>query len=151
MNSPTDAPTDMATATPADTAGNTANDQAKKQPPTFRIWYITPAAKTVIMRNTIGIRIADNAMGLTKELIPITHRCVDILHNVTEWPRTNEVLRAIYDWYQGENWSPNGEARPLIAGLQLEHTSMSVGDVIELCRDNRFWMVADYGFTEIER
>ena len=30
---------------------------------------------------------------------------------------------------QGENWSPNGEARPLIAQLDLSHTSMSIGDV----------------------
>ena len=29
---------------------------------------------------------------------------------------------------QGEIWSPNGEARPLIKKLGLGHTSMSVGD-----------------------
>ena len=31
---------------------------------------------------------------------------------------------------QGENWSPNGEARELIKSKGLQHTSMSVGDVI---------------------
>ncbi|MCK9231070.1 MAG: hypothetical protein RBS96_02605 [Dehalococcoidales bacterium] len=31
---------------------------------------------------------------------------------------------------QGENWSPNGEARPLILGKGLQHTSMSVGDAL---------------------
>ena len=31
---------------------------------------------------------------------------------------------------QGENWSPNGEARELLRALGLTHTSMSVGDVL---------------------
>jgi len=31
---------------------------------------------------------------------------------------------------QAENWSPNGEARPLIRSLGLRHTSMSIGDVV---------------------
>jgi hypothetical protein len=31
---------------------------------------------------------------------------------------------------QGEFWSPNGEARDLILGSGLCHTSMSVGDII---------------------
>jgi hypothetical protein len=35
------------------------------------------------------------------------------------------------DRFQGENWSPNGEARDLILAKGLRHTSMSVGDVIE--------------------
>jgi hypothetical protein len=40
---------------------------------------------------------------------------------------------------QGENWSPNGEARPLIQLLGLTHTSMSVGDVV--CdEDEEFWL-----------
>jgi hypothetical protein len=32
---------------------------------------------------------------------------------------------------QGEVWSPNGEARPLIQSLGLGHTSMSIGDVAQ--------------------
>jgi hypothetical protein len=36
-----------------------------------------------------------------------------------------------YQMMQGENWSPRGEARGLIAGLGLQHTSMSVGDIVE--------------------
>ena len=32
---------------------------------------------------------------------------------------------------QGEVWSPNGEAKPLIQSLGLGHTSMSVGDVAQ--------------------
>jgi hypothetical protein len=37
----------------------------------------------------------------------------------------------IFRKMQGENWSPNGEARSLISSKGLGHTSMSVGDVIE--------------------
>jgi hypothetical protein len=32
---------------------------------------------------------------------------------------------------QGEQWSPNGEARELIRSLGLSHASMSIGDVVE--------------------
>jgi hypothetical protein len=39
---------------------------------------------------------------------------------------------------QGEIWSPNGEARELIQSKGLRHTSMSVGDVIEL--DGSYWL-----------
>ncbi|MCL4296274.1 MAG: hypothetical protein KJ077_11120 [Anaerolineae bacterium] len=41
-----------------------------------------------------------------------------------------DSLDAAYHALQGENWSPNGEARELIAGLGLTHTSISVGDVL---------------------
>lgn len=37
----------------------------------------------------------------------------------------------IFDMMQGENWGPDKEAHSLIPSLGLDHTSMSVGDVIE--------------------
>jgi hypothetical protein len=37
----------------------------------------------------------------------------------------------VYRQMQAEVWSPNGEARRLIRRLQLGHTSMSVGDVLQ--------------------
>jgi hypothetical protein len=49
---------------------------------------------------------------------------------------------------QGENWSPNGEARPLIQSLGLSHTSMSVGDVV--CDDDEaFWVCDDFGWKRL--
>ena len=36
----------------------------------------------------------------------------------------------VFRQMQGEHWSPNGEARFGIESLGLQHTSMSVGDVI---------------------
>ncbi|HNS49858.1 MAG TPA: hypothetical protein PKO09_01615 [Anaerolineae bacterium] len=50
---------------------------------------------------------------------------------------------------QGENWSPHGEARPLIEMLDLTHTSMSVGDVL---RDEAgvYWECLDLGWRAVE-
>ena len=49
---------------------------------------------------------------------------------------------------QGENWSPHGEARPLIARLGVRHTSMSVGDLL-VDDEQRRWLVAPAGFIEV--
>ena len=50
---------------------------------------------------------------------------------------------------QGENWSPHGEARPLIERLGLTHTSMSVGDV--LCdEEGEYWECLDLRWRRIE-
>jgi hypothetical protein len=50
---------------------------------------------------------------------------------------------------QGENWSPRGEARPLIEHMGLTHTSMSVGDVL---RDEEgvYWECLDLGWRRID-
>jgi len=50
---------------------------------------------------------------------------------------------------QGENWSPHGEARPLIERLGPTHTSMSVGDV--LCdEEGEYWECLDLRWRRIE-
>jgi hypothetical protein len=36
----------------------------------------------------------------------------------------------VYARMQGDRWSPRGEARKLIKAIGLQHTSMSVGDVV---------------------
>ena len=51
---------------------------------------------------------------------------------------------------QGENWSPNGEARALIKGLGLHHTSMSVGDVLQDTETGTFWQCMMCGWRKIE-
>jgi len=52
-------------------------------------------------------------------------------------------LNKIYEMLQGMFWSPNGEARELINDLDLDHTSMSVGDIIKT--PSRTVMVDGYG------
>ena len=48
---------------------------------------------------------------------------------------------------QGDEWSPNGEARPLIAGKGLHHTSMSVGDIMKI--GDKVIFVDAWGFAEL--
>jgi hypothetical protein len=50
---------------------------------------------------------------------------------------------------QAENWSPHGEARPLIQSLGLSHTSMSVGDVIQ-DEGGVYWECLDRGWRQVE-
>lgn len=53
-------------------------------------------------------------------------------------------------WHmQGENWSPHGEARPLLESLDLCHTSMSVGDVIR-DEEGLYWECVERGWRCIE-
>ena len=50
---------------------------------------------------------------------------------------------------QGENWSPRGEARPLIEHLGLTHTSMSVGDVLR-DEEGGYWECLDLGWRRLD-
>lgn len=56
-------------------------------------------------------------------------------------------LDKIFSMMQGERWSPNGEARNLILDLGLTHTSMSVGDIIQVGKV--IYLVDTIGFKEI--
>jgi hypothetical protein len=58
-----------------------------------------------------------------------------------------ENLDDVYFFMQGENWSPNGEARQAIQDLGLSHTSMMIGDVIEDLDTGEFFMVNIFGFS----
>ncbi len=53
----------------------------------------------------------------------------------------------IWQMMQGETWSPNGEARSLLRSLGLGHTSMYVGDIVQIGDD--LFMVAGCGFTKL--
>lgn len=59
---------------------------------------------------------------------------------------TDAEKEELFDALQGENWSPNGEARDLVKSLST-HTSMSVGDV--LIQHGDPYMVEDFGFAGI--
>jgi len=53
----------------------------------------------------------------------------------------------IFGLLQGEIWSPNGEANNLIDKSGSKHTSMSVGDIIEM--NGKFYMADIRGFKEL--
>jgi len=50
---------------------------------------------------------------------------------------------------QGENWSPNGEAKLLIESKGLHHTSMSIGDCFAL--EEEVYVVKATGFKLLSR
>ena len=75
--------------------------------------------------------------------IPVTHRYLGQFEA--------KGLEDLFKCMQGDNWSPNGEARPLIEGAGLHHTSMYVGDVIYKPQSNTFWVVDSYGFKELRQ
>lgn len=78
-----------------------------------------------------------------------THRPIaqfhigDKLHDIEM-----SVCEKVFNWMQGENWSPNGEARTLISKMGLHHTSMSCGDMIQI--GDRFFACKRFGFEEIK-
>jgi len=55
----------------------------------------------------------------------------------------------VYSYMQAENWSPNGEARPIIGRLGLHHASMSIGDVLHNLDTDKMWEVASCGWNEV--
>lgn len=52
----------------------------------------------------------------------------------------------VFGLMQGEFWSPNGEARELIESKGLDHTSMSVNDVVYSERQNMFFICTNSGW-----
>lgn len=55
----------------------------------------------------------------------------------------------VFSMMQGENWSPNGEARNLIQQSNTGHTSMSVGDIMKV--GSTYLMVDRFGFHDISK
>lgn len=58
-------------------------------------------------------------------------------------------LDKIYKIMQGEFWSPRGEARSLLRKMGLQHTSMSVGDIIK--SKGKYYMVDNSGFYPLKK
>jgi hypothetical protein len=56
-------------------------------------------------------------------------------------------LDEIFYKMQGEIWSPEGEARELIIRKGLNHTSMSVGDVVEM--DGELFVCDRVGWNKV--
>lgn len=79
---------------------------------------------------------------ITIKDIPVTHRYLGQFEA--------EGIDDLYRLMQGDVWSPNGEARSLIEGAGLHHTSMSCGDVIYNPRSNSFWVVSPCGFKQLD-
>jgi len=99
----------------------------------YNIWYMKPEFFKVFIRGTILPKLSE---------IQETHTSLGFLHK--------ENLDEVFEFMQGENWSPHGEAVSVIYSLGLQHTSMSIGDVIRDNETNRWYAVAGLGFTLLE-
>ena len=101
---------------------------------TTEIWY----SKSKYFRDmTGGSRYLEKHHMLpTVDTLSTTHSKIGSINTVD--------LNRIYSLMQGENWSPNGEARNVIDKSEAGHTSMSVGDIIKM--NGIMHMVDDHGF-----
>jgi hypothetical protein len=105
---------------------------------TTTVWYMKPP----FFRDGIF-----GSEWLVKQGIPLptiatiegTHTCVGTLD--TDHPEE------VWMMMQGEQWSPQGQANGFIRGLGLQHTSMSVGDIVQ--KDDVLWMVEGCGFKRL--
>jgi len=107
--------------------------------PNIKIWYVKPEYGRELRMG----RAWSTTKGIT--LSPSTLENTHIL--LKEFESEEDNLRKLYYDFQGEQWSPNGEARELIQEKCLAHTSMSVGDVIQI--DDKCFMVDLIGFCEL--
>lgn len=106
------------------------------------VWYQTRET----FRLVSGIGIKDTIKSKENNFAPImgdTHKAVCHFYQ----KGSNVNLDKVFTWLQAENWSPNGEARELIQQLGLSHTSMSVGDIIQV--DERFFACEPFGWENI--
>ena len=71
----------------------------------------------------------------------------DYVHLITI--RCQGSIETVYMVMQGEVWSPEGQARPLIKSKGLRHTSMSVGDLVKDIDTGIWYEVDHFGFKQV--
>ncbi|WP_137297215.1 hypothetical protein [Psychromonas sp. SP041] len=108
----------------------------------IKIWYQT--RETFRAVSGIGIKFGIEN-GLKVEL-NVSHKLVGTLYAEASSDITCQ-LEEIFTMMQGEVWSPNGEARPIISKAGLSHTSMSVGDIVQV--GDQFYSCDMMGFFDV--
>lgn len=108
------------------------------------IWYARDTRNIVALYGERSKKLPASDLGLQNRpwgtVLTTTHTYLGTVQS--------EDLEQVYMKMQGEMWSPEGEARNLIESRGLNHTSMSVGDLIANSRG--LFMVAPFGFIEVE-
>ena len=59
------------------------------------------------------------------------------------------AAKTLYHYIQAQNRSPTAKRSRSSKTSALQHTSMSIGNVVENFDAQRAWMVADFGFTRL--
>lgn len=90
---------------------------------------------------------AGSLAGYSGQNLPTAARLADT-HTLVREFEAKDLEDAFWS-SQAEVWSPNAEARPLILRLGLKHTSMSVGDVVEIVDTGECFVVVSVGFKPI--
>jgi hypothetical protein len=107
---------------------------------TFEVWYVKPGFTRDFLMGHEWL------LKHTPELIPATPDNLKKTHVRLATIRASDADE-VFMWLQGENWSPNGEARKLIQSLKLDHTSMSVSDVVVI--DGKITMCDTAGWATV--
>lgn len=106
------------------------------------IWYQTRET----FRHISGLGVDFGVKNGLKLEMGKSHKAVGEFH-VNKVDDHEELLDKTFMLMQGENWSRNGEARPIIEEAGLGHTSMSVGDIVQI--DDDFYACDMTGFKNI--
>ena len=102
------------------------------------VWYATPAARKIYSKPISEIK-EDGYELPTMETINKTH--VHLCNVNTTDPKK------VVSMLQGENWSPNGEAKDIIRKKGLNHVSITYGDII--VTPDRMVMVTRHGLYDL--
>jgi hypothetical protein len=108
------------------------------------VWYIRDSKwrNTMMFAGYVGDGEPPNLEGWSVAALPVSHT---LLGKVA-----TEDEEAIWMALQANQWSPQGEARPLIQKLGLHHTSMMMGDIIVL-PDGTARLAVSVGFVTVGR
>jgi len=108
----------------------------------FHVYYTTPDNFSLAMREDKEFSI--NNLGKTHRFITT----VDIECDTVEG-QVN-AHESAFSQMQAEYWSPNGEARELIHMAGVEHTSMSVGDILFSESTGKFLQVKSFDWINLK-
>jgi hypothetical protein len=106
------------------------------------VWYQTPST----FRTAGGIGLISAQKKVLLEIaLGTTHRA--ICEFFIDDHNAPKILDNVYTWMQSDVWSPNGEARDIIKAAGVSHTSMSIGDIVQI--GERFFSCEMVGFEDI--
>ncbi len=123
------------------------NDAAKAYPElrglsrgNTQIWYTNPKHFSDF---ALGF---DSAVNKGTAILPTAPEDLSNTH-ILLGSISEDGIETIFKNLQEENWSPLGEAKSLIEGLGLKHTSMSIGDII--VKGGILYMVDNTGYINL--
>lgn len=119
-----------------DAAENTGDDGYGKGK--TEIWYMKPRFFRDGIAGTAWLKKRKKLP--TRKALKKTHV---LLGKISE-----QNPRRIYKMMQGDNWSPDGEAKSFILKKGVQHTSMSIGDIIKI--GGKVLIVDRVGFEELD-